>query len=94
MIQPYPDGVSSRRTSVMAALANSVPVVTTLGVLSEQIGWSRAVATVGEADDDTLTERVLQLLSQPAQLRELGSAGCRLYETRFALERTVAALLS
>ena len=29
VIQPYPDGVSSRRGTAMAALANGVPVVTT-----------------------------------------------------------------
>ena len=93
MIQPYPDGVSSRRTSVMAALANSVPVITTLGIFSEQIGWSRAVAAVPECDAELLAERALKLLTQPAQLRDLGAAGCQLYQTRFALERTVATLL-
>ena len=29
MIQPYPDGISARRTSAMAALAHERPVVTT-----------------------------------------------------------------
>ena len=93
MIQPYPDGISSRRTSAMAALANGVPVVTTLGVLSEQIGWSRAVAAVTETNADGLAECALELLRQPAQLKALGSAGYQLYQSRFALERTVAALL-
>src|SRR5512135_1070561 len=33
VLQPYPDGASGRRTTLMTALANGVPVVTTLGVL-------------------------------------------------------------
>src|SRR6185503_18179964 len=39
MLQPYPDGVTSRRTSVMAALSHGRPVVTTVGWLSESF-WS------------------------------------------------------
>ena len=39
MIQPYIDGVSTRRTTVMAALAHGLPVVTALGFLSEPF-WS------------------------------------------------------
>jgi len=39
VIQPYPDGASSRRTSLMAPLANGTPAITTLGRLSESF-WS------------------------------------------------------
>ena len=39
LVQPYPDGISSRRTSAMAGLALGVPVVTTTGHLTEPL-WA------------------------------------------------------
>jgi glycosyltransferase involved in cell wall biosynthesis len=41
MIQPYPDGISARRSSVMASIALGRPVVSSEGALSES-GESRA----------------------------------------------------
>ena len=41
LLQPYADGVSSRRTSVMAGLANRVPVVTNLGPCPSRSGRRR-----------------------------------------------------
>ncbi|HYW08022.1 MAG TPA: hypothetical protein VE913_13760, partial [Longimicrobium sp.] len=36
-LQPYPDGVTARRTTAMAALANGVPLVTTDGAFTEPL---------------------------------------------------------
>ena len=51
LVQPYPDGVSSRRTTVMAGLAHGRPVATTAGPLTEPV-WSEtgavALAPVAE----------------------------------------------
>ena len=43
MLQPYIDGVSSRRTSVMVGLSHGVPVVTTSGRLTETL-WAESGA--------------------------------------------------
>ncbi len=37
MVQPFPDGASSRRTSLMACLAHGIPTVTNTGDLSELV---------------------------------------------------------
>jgi glycosyltransferase involved in cell wall biosynthesis len=92
-LQPYPDGASGRRTTLMAALANGVPVVTTVGILSEPIWSDGAVAVVPAGDPDRLTRMALDLLDHPARLTELGQAGRQLYEDRFAIRHTVATLL-
>jgi glycosyltransferase involved in cell wall biosynthesis len=94
VVQPYPDGASSRRGSLMAALANGVPVVTTLGKLSERIWTEGPVAAVPVGDPVRLAELVLELLGRPDRLADLGRTGRQLHEDRFAIERTVAALLS
>jgi len=93
VIQPYPDGASGRRTSLMAALANGVPVVTTIGVLSEPVWSQGAVAAAPAGDPVGLVRLALDLLDRPDRLAELGLAGQRLYRDQFALRHTVAALM-
>ena len=91
MMQPYQDGVSGRRGSVMAALAHGVPVVTTTGKASEQC-WaeSRAVKLVEKTT--AMAEAVQSLSADSAERRRLGVAGKALYEKLFDVERTIVTL--
>ena len=61
MLQPYPDGVTSRRTSVMACLANRRAVVTTAGRLTEPL-WhaSHAVSLAGVTDAAGMADEVVR----------------------------------
>jgi glycosyltransferase involved in cell wall biosynthesis len=93
LIQPYPDGVSGRRTTVMAALDNGVPVITTIGRLTEPIWAEGHVTAVPAGDAIRLAELAAELLDSPGRRAELGRAGRRLYEDRFAIGHTVDALL-
>ena len=52
-VQPYPDGISSRRTSAMAAIANGLPVVANLGVLSEPF-WGDGALLVAPTPNPVL----------------------------------------
>jgi glycosyltransferase involved in cell wall biosynthesis len=93
LIQPYPDGVSSRRTTVMAGLAAGVPTVTNEGPLSEPI-WREtgAVCLVPAPTPEAFSDEVSRLLGDCGALKALGEAGARVYAVRFSLERTIETL--
>ena len=93
LLQPYPDGVSARRTSAMAGLAHGLAVVTTKGALTEGL-WEEAgaVALAPAGDDEALLVEARRLLSSEEARARLGEAGRRLYRERFDLAHTVAAL--
>lgn len=93
LVQPYPDGISSRRTTAMAGLHLGVPVVTTIGALSDPC-WEASGAVrhspVGEVRD--FANHVEQLLGHPDEQRALAARGSQLYEELFGLDRIVSAL--
>jgi glycosyltransferase involved in cell wall biosynthesis len=93
MVQPLPDGVSSRRGSVMAALANGVPVVTTYGQFSEST-WrdEPGVALTDNTDPSETATAAIRMLENGAGRAALGLRGRELYERRFALRHTIATL--
>lgn len=95
LLQPYPDGVTSRRTTAMAGLFARVPVVTTQGMLTERFWRDEApvkLAAVGDAG--ALVQQVLQLISDPAERRRQADAGRDFYDRWFDVRHTVAALVA
>jgi glycosyltransferase involved in cell wall biosynthesis len=95
LIQPYPDGVTGRRTSLMAALAQGRPTVTTSGPFTEPI-WeeSRAVALAPADDMHAFVEAAQRLIEDPAARASLGGAGRAFYRRNFAIEHVVDMLRS
>lgn len=93
MLQPYQDGVSGRRTSVMTALSHGVPVVTTMGKATESI-WaeSKSVVLVKVGNINALVAATKSLLADDEQRRSMGNLAARLYRDRFDLQHTVSAL--
>jgi hypothetical protein len=93
MVQPYADGVTTRRTSLMAGLAHQRPIVTSAGVLTESI-WSQAsaVALAPAGDDNALYRELSRLVDNVDERSRIASAGKRLYDERFALCHTIRAL--
>ncbi len=93
LAQPYPDGITTRRTSAMAGLEHGVATVTTTGDLTEPL-WaeSGAVRLVPVADTAAFADAVASLVCDPDAARALGRRGADVYAERFSLERTVATL--
>lgn len=94
-VQPYPDGASARRTTLMAALAHSVPTVTTLGRYTEPLWRDGPLPLVpAAADGSSLAAAVLDLLDDDARRRRVGAEGRAFYERHFSLQRALDVLLS
>jgi glycosyltransferase involved in cell wall biosynthesis len=93
LLQPYIDGVTTRRTSVMAGLINARPVVTTTGHLTEAV-WSetRAVALAPSGDARAIADSVGTLLADDDARAALAARGEKTYRERFSLTHTIVAL--
>lgn len=93
MLQPYVDGVSSRRTSVMVALDHGLPIVTSAGKLTEPL-WaeSDAVKLAPPTDIQSLVKHAENLLINEAECLRLREASRALYHERFDISLTVDAL--
>ena len=93
-VQPYPDGVSARRTTVMAAMANGVPVVTTSGLFTEP-EWSAAgIPLVPAGDASALAAAALDLLDDAPGRRSLAAGEPDFYRRWFSMHRTLTTLLA
>jgi glycosyltransferase involved in cell wall biosynthesis len=99
-IQPYPDGADTRRTTLMACLANGVPTVTTRGRGCGSIILSQAVSHAAPGDADGQGQCAAELLTsahillESGDLDELRAKVRAFYQREFAIERTVERLLA
>ena len=93
ILQPYPDGVTTRRTSVMASLVNARAVLTTTGHLTEPV-WADtgAVALVPALDTDAFVAAARALLANDDDRAALAARGAKVYRERFALDHTIRTL--
>lgn len=93
MLQPYPDGITTRRGSAMAPLSHGVPMATTVGALTESF-WaaSGSVAASAVTEPETLASIAAALLNDEAARLRIGMAGRKLYEDRFHVRHTIEAL--
>src|SRR5207237_8052677 len=93
MLQPYPDGASSRRSGLMAALSHGKPIVTTSGRLTEPL-WheTNAVVLSPAGNDSDIITSVDNLLANPAEQKRLGAAARAPYTHRFGLASTIHVL--
>jgi hypothetical protein len=95
LLQPYPDGVTTRRTTVMATLEHGRPVVTTVGRLSEDF-WADcgAVSVVPAEDPELFIRAVDQLVGDKDELIRMGQAAAAFYRANFGLDRVIRNLRS
>ncbi len=93
MLQPFPEGVTTRRSSLMAALSHGRATVTTAGALTEPF-WraSGAVALVPAKDSAAFVESAVKFLESPEARASLGDAALELYRRQFDIQHVVRLL--
>jgi glycosyltransferase involved in cell wall biosynthesis len=93
LIQPYPDGATTRRTSLMAGLSHGKAILTTSSKVTEPL-WERsaAVSLTPAGDAAAFVQRLHELLQNPAERGRMSRAARRLYQERFDIFHTVEAL--
>lgn len=84
-LAPYADGVSTRRTTVMAALQHGIPVVGTSGHLTDSIfaRSGHALTLFPVAAVASFAERVAELSLDASARTRQGAAGQDLYRAEF-----------
>ena len=88
----YPDGVSSRRSTIMASLAHGKPVVTNEGRWTEQI-WRKSGCVALASDAAGFVLQLQRLLGSENEKSTLGQRALCTYNEHFALSNTIQKLI-
>jgi glycosyltransferase involved in cell wall biosynthesis len=93
MLQPYPDGITSRNTSALTGLEHGRPMVTTVGRFTEDL-WEKsgAVALAPDNDADAMVRCVSELADDRDRANAMSCAAIKLYREVFDLRHTIEAL--
>ncbi len=83
LLLPFADGVTARRTTLMAGLAHGVPVVGLRGPDTDRVLIAPdALVLTPVGDRVAFARAVVALATDDARRRGTGAAGCRLYNER------------
>jgi glycosyltransferase involved in cell wall biosynthesis len=93
MFQPYPDGITTRRSTAMAALANGCFFVSNKGTASEEL-WHRTAAVHllrGRTPEEQAGE-MDSIARSPERIARGAEEAAEFYRHNFSVERTLTAL--
>lgn len=93
MVQPFPDGISTRRTSAMACLQHGLATVSTSGDLTESF-WAEtnAVLLAPVGDVRAIAKAVDRFENEAGERTRIGACAKNLYDSRFDVRHTIDAL--
>lgn len=92
LLQVYPDGACATRGTLLAALASGVPVVSTVGPMTDPVFIENRAMALAENNPDAIRNAVERLLMDRTAARELGARGLQVYEQHFGLSNTIRVL--
>lgn len=91
LLQPYPDGPTTRRGSLVSVLALGRPAVTCDGPLADPAFREGGIVALAR-DPEGIVEAAEALLGSPSDREALGRSAALAYRERFALARVIEAL--
>ncbi len=94
MLQPYPEGVTARRSTIMACLANGVPTVTTTGIFTESIWQDEHICPLAPAGKAAEFVALVRSILNDDRLSAIGTRGQTAYHRFFSLSQAVRTLLN
>ena len=92
MIQPYPDGVTARRSSILAPLAHARPVVTNPSPRTEPLWEKTGSVALADMTAEAFLQAVRQLKEDPHARDRVGAAARETYLRYFEPGRMVSAI--
>jgi glycosyltransferase involved in cell wall biosynthesis len=92
LLQPYQDGATTRRTSLMAGLALGKAIVTTDGCNTEPCWRVGGAVLLAPAGSEGLVQVSEAVLADPALRAATGERAARLYQSQFSLTHTLTVL--
>jgi glycosyltransferase involved in cell wall biosynthesis len=92
MFQPYPDGITTRRSTAMAALANGRFLISNTGPSSEDL-WMQnpAVYLLTGQDPAAQADEIGRVIQAPELVARGAALARQFYEQNFSAERTLRA---
>ena len=95
MVQPYPRGVDTSRTSAMVGLSHGKPIITTVGPNTEVIWEKSSCVKLAPLQKNDIFLRIVEDLVTSDQAREdLGQHAIQTYKDFFSLDKCIGTLLA
>lgn len=92
LVQPFPDGVNARRSSVIASLAHGRAVITTRGVSTEPFWVESGAVELLDPDAPDAAGSIERFLNDADARRALGDRARSLYRSTFSLDHSIEVL--
>lgn len=90
LFQPYPEGVTTKRSSLMVGLAHGKPIVTSYGKKTEDIWKKSEILLLGQWNSPGSMYQLLDRLLNDKDLKiRLSENARKFYRENFSLEQTV-----
>jgi glycosyltransferase involved in cell wall biosynthesis len=91
---PFDDGVSTRRTSVIAAMSHGIPTITTAGHLTDEDFYEKSPLLISPLDAAQFAEMVVEASKDLKRLRESRGEIREFFKAHFRWKSIVEGLIS